>query len=119
MATDKKSSATLTDREELLRCFGSVLEDVNGFLTEADEKKREERREKLGPLCFMKRVEWKIQIAWGGPEYGFKLYFNPECREWICGIFYWADWFKYEEESLSPSELENVVEAYSMDAIAA
>ena len=80
-----------------------------------DEGKRDELREQLAPLCFMKRVEHKIQIAWGGPEYGFKLYYDPECKEWVSGLFYWADWFKYEEEPLSPEELDKVLDAYSMD----
>ena len=62
-------------------------------------------------------TEWKIQIAWGGPEYGFKLYFDPESKEWVSGVFYWADWFKYEEEPLSPAELDRVIDAYSMDCM--
>ena len=65
----------------------------------------------------MKRIEHKIQIAWGGPEYGFKLYYDPESKDWISGLFYWADWFKYEDEALSPEELDKVVEAYSMDCM--
>ncbi len=117
MANDKQTaSAPPTDRQQLLRYFDSVFEDIDGFLTEQDDQRREERREQLGPLCFMKRVEWKIQIAWGGPEYGFKLYYDPECREWMHGVFYWADWFKYEEEALSPAEMDKVIDAYSMDS---
>lgn len=114
----ESSPAPPTDREQLLRYFDSVFKDIDGFLNEKDERKRDEQRDQLGPLCFMKRVEWKIQIAWGGPEYGFKLYFDSECREWLNGVFYWADWFKYEEESLSPDELDKVVNAYSMDGLA-
>ena len=73
-AHESTPPAAATDRERLRRCFDSVFEDINGFLTETDEKKRDERREELEPLCFMKRIEWNIQIAWGGPSYGFKLY---------------------------------------------
>ena len=67
---------------------------IGAYLAEQDEHKREQ----LEPLCFMKRIEHKIQLAWGGPEYGFKLYYDPECREWVSGLFYWADWFKYEQD---------------------
>ena len=49
---------------------------------------------------------------------GFKLYYDPECKEWVSGVFYWADWFRYEEEPLSDIELDKVVEAYSMDCMA-
>jgi hypothetical protein len=115
---NEPSLVPATDREHLLRYFDSVFEDINGFLTEKDDKKREERLECLGPLCFMKRIEWTIQIAWGGPEYGFKLYFDPECREWLHGVFYWADWFKYEEEPLSPVGMDKVIDAYSMESVA-
>lgn len=106
-----------TDREQLQRSFDSVFEDIDGFLTEKDEQKREERRENLAPLCFMKRIEWTIQIAWGGPEYGFKLYFDPEFNEWLYGVFYWADWFTYEEKSLTGAEMDKVIDAYSMDCL--
>ena len=114
---NETSPAPATDREHLQRYFDSVFEDIDGFLNEKDEKQREERREGLGPLCFMKRIEWKIQIAWGGPEYGFKLYYDPEAKEWMHGVFYWADWFKYEEESLSPAEMDKVLEVYAMDCM--
>jgi hypothetical protein len=114
---DATPPAQTTDRERLRRCFDSVFEDINGFLGERDDRKRDERREQLGPLCFMKRIEWKIQIAWGGPEYGFKLTYDPECREWLYGVFYWADWFKYEEEALTDEELDKVIDAYSMECM--
>jgi chemotaxis protein CheZ len=111
---------TLQHIEERVSRFADVVraKDIDGFLTEKDERKREERRESLEPLCFMKRIEWKIQIAWGGPEYGFKLYYDPEAKEWLHGVFYWADWFKYEEQPLSPAEFEKVLDAYAMDCIA-
>jgi hypothetical protein len=101
----------------LRRYFDSVFKDINAFLAEKDDKKRDELQEQLEPLCFMRLIEHKIQIAWGGPEYGFKLYFDPAGKEWTRGVFYWADWFKYEEESLSADELERVVAAYSMDSL--
>ena len=111
------SPAGPTDREKLKQRFDSVFEDIDAYLTEADEGKREELQEQLAPLCFMKRVEHRIQIAWGGPEYGFKLYWDPEGKEWVSGLFYWADWFRYEEEPLSPEELQKVLDAYPMDCM--
>jgi hypothetical protein len=111
------SPAPETDREQLRRCFDSVFDDINGLLDERDEQKREERQEQLGPLCVMKRIEWNIQLAWGGPAYGFKLYYDPESRDWIRGDFYWAHWFKYEEQELSQAEMDKVIEAYSMESM--
>ena len=80
---NETSPAQSPDRNELRRYFDSVFDDIHAFLAEEDEKKQEELREQLEPLCFMKLIEHKIQIAWGGPEYGFKLYFDPECKELI------------------------------------
>jgi hypothetical protein len=114
---NNESLPTPTDREQLRRHFTSVFADIDAYLAEQDEDKGEELRQQLEPLCFMKRIEHKIQLAWGGPEYGFKLYYDPECREWVSGLFYWADWFKYEQEPLSPEELDKVVEAYAMDCL--
>ena len=114
---NETSPARSTDRDELRRYFDSVFQDINAYLAEEDDNQREELREQLEPLCVMRRIEHKIQIAWGGPEYGFKLYFDPVCREWVHGIFYWADWFKYEDEPLSPEELDQAVVAYGMDCL--
>ncbi len=114
-ANEKTSPAQPTDREQLKRHFDSVFEDIDAYMAETDEDKRDELREQLEPLCFTKRIEYKIEIAWGGPAYGFKLYYDPACKEWVTGLFWWADWFKYEEEALSPEELTKVLDAYSMD----
>jgi hypothetical protein len=111
------SPASSSDREELQRHFASVFTDINAFVAEEDPGKQEELREQLAPLCCMKRLEYKVQIAWGGPEYGFKLSYDPQAQEWVDGRFYWADWFRYEEEPLSPSEVEKVVTAYAMDSL--
>ncbi len=117
MNNQRTPSARSKDREQLFRSFTAVFEDIDGFLAETNEEKREEGREHLEPLCFMRRIEYTIQMAWGGPEYGFKLSYDLECKEWTRGLFYWADWFKYEEEPLSPEELQKVIEAYSMDGV--
>jgi hypothetical protein len=114
---NETSPARPTDREQLQRSFASVFEDIDAYLTEQDDRKRDERREELGPLCFMQRIEHKIQIAWGGPEFGFKLYYDPEGKEWISGVFYWADWGAHEEEPLSQEELDKVLDAYAMDCM--
>ena len=116
--TNETSPAEPTDREELRRHFASVFEDIDAYLTETDEARREERREQLEPLCFMKTVEYTIQLAWGGPEYGFKLSLDSESKEWTHGLFYYRNWFTHEEDPLSPEELEKVLVAYSMDCVA-
>lgn len=114
----EKSPAEPTDRQQLRRHFDSIFKDIDAYLAEPGEGRREELREQLEPLCFMKRIEYTVQLAWGGPEYGFKLSYDPECREWVSGLFYWADWFAYAEQPLSEEELTKVVEAYAMDCVA-
>jgi hypothetical protein len=107
-----------TDREELQRHLASVFEEIDAYLAETDEGKSDELREHLAPLCFMRHVVHTIQLAWGGPEYGFKLTYDPESREWLHGLFYYRNWFTHEEQPLSPEELNKVLDAYSMDCFA-
>ena len=57
---NETSPARSPDRDQLRRYFDSVFEDIHAFLGEKDEKKSEELREQLGPLCFMKLIEHKI-----------------------------------------------------------
>ena len=111
------SPASSADRDELRRHFDSVFQDITAYLAARNDNRREAFREQLEPLCVMRRIEHKVQIAWGGPEYGFKLYYDPECGEWVHGVFYWADWFTYEEEPLSPGELDQAVDAYALDCL--
>ena len=87
------------------------------FLDEQDEDRRDELREQLQPLCFMKRIELTIQLAWGGPEYGFRLVYDWDSRDWINGVFYFANWFTYDEVPLNPAEMDQVVDAYSADSL--
>lgn len=94
-----------------------MFQDITAYLAEDNDRRRDELREPLQPLCVMRRIEHTVQLAWGGPEYGLKLYYDPECREWVHGVFYWADWFKYEEEPLSREQLDQAVDAYASDCL--
>ena len=114
---NESSSAEPTDCEELQRYFASVFEDIDAYLAETDDAKRDERREQLDPLSITKRIEYTILVATGGPGYGFRLYYDPSCREWTHGVFFYAPWFGYEERPLSEAELEKVLDAYSMDCL--
>jgi hypothetical protein len=116
-AHEQTPPAEPTDREQLLRQFTSVFEDIDAYLAETDEGKRDEWREQLEPLCVMRRIEYKLELAWGGPAYGFSLLYDPAAKEWVQGIFYWSHWFRYEEESLSGEELDKVVETYALDCL--
>jgi hypothetical protein len=113
MSSDRTAPAE-TNKEKLLRHLRSVLDDAQAYLEETDEERREERQEALQPLCVMKRIEVNVQLAWGGPSYGFKLLRDPESKEFDSGVFYYADWFTYDECDLSRQELETVIEAFDL-----
>ena len=90
---------------------------INSYLDENDDVKSDELREAIDPLCIMKRIEYVVQLAWGGPGYGFKITCDAETNDVIGGVFYYADWGTYEEIDLPRDEAEKVAEAYGIDLL--
>jgi hypothetical protein len=54
----------------------------------------------------------KITLSWGGPSDGFLLTYDGTSHELLRGCYWYADWFTYAEESLSPEEAELVNDLY-------
>ena len=103
-----------TERQKLVRHMRSVFEEIDAYLDENDDRKRDDLAEAMAPLCVTKQIELHVQLAWGGPSYGFKLYYDPEARDFVNGLFYYANRFTYEEQWLSGRELDRVVDAYGL-----
>ena len=57
-------------------------------------------------LALTKSTVYTIELSWGGPADGFKVYCDPDFAEIIAVKYYYADWFEYKERSLSSQELE-------------
>ena len=60
--------------------------------------------------------EIKIQLSWGGPGDGFKLYYTKE-GELSHGYYYFEDWFFYKEFSLDESDLAEVEQAFGISGL--
>lgn len=102
---------------KLLRQSDAIMQDIQACLNEQDDRRREQMEEDLQPLCIMKQIEYHVQLAWGGPGYGFKLMRDANLKEFTSGVFYYAHWFTYDERSLSPSELDDVVRVFGLECI--
>ncbi|MDW7973549.1 MAG: hypothetical protein RMI01_10185 [Thermodesulfovibrio sp.] len=59
------------------------------------------------PLATEVRKEVKIELSAGGPSDGFKIYVdkNNEIEE---VIYYYSEWFNYQEYRLSEYEIEKI-----------
>jgi hypothetical protein len=65
----------------------------------------------LEPLSLRRLTEVTIQLSWGGPGDGFKLYLN-EAGKVESGLYYWEDWGTYEQEGLEEKELRQVADYF-------
>ncbi len=76
--------------------------------------KEMKNNEEIDPLSIDKRIEVKVELSWGGPGDGFKIYLDRYTREPLEGLYYYADWFTCEEQSLDNEELQLVVEYFGI-----
>jgi hypothetical protein len=95
------------DEMERLRQQSERLADPD--LTDEAREEIDAERE---PLSIEPRRQLKILLSWGGPSDGYLLTFDAEGQDVLAGCYWYADWFTYAEESLSPEEIDLVVGAY-------
>jgi hypothetical protein len=76
------------------------------------DEAREEIEAEREALSIEPRRQLRILLSWGGPSDGFLLTFDPDGTEALNGCYWYADWFTYAEEPLSPDEIDLVVDAY-------
>ncbi len=84
------------------------LKQVEALLQKRERSEVEEYRE---PLSQDVRKEVTVQLSWGSPSDGYRVYFDQE-GEAIEGYYFFADWFEYEQFKLSDGELEQVLAIY-------
>ena len=100
-------------KTEAVHMVGNTLDAVRDDDTSHDEPSDyEDYRE---PLCLMTTKVITVQLSWGGDGDGFKLTYDTD-GELLHGIYYWQDWFVYEEVELSDTEAEKVEELYNVRA---
>ena len=57
-------------------------------------------------LALTKSIVYTIELSWGGPADGFKVYCDSDFAEITAVKYYYADWFDYKEKSLTSQELD-------------
>jgi len=98
-------SAPSNPRQNLLAHLKDRLETIRKYPDRA-------REECLQPLDVSRLLEIKIQLSWGGPGDGFKLYLNDQGQV-ESGLYYWEDWGVYAQEWLQPEELHPVAQYFA------
>jgi len=98
-------------KDQELAALRRVLEHDrrSGNVTEAHKDYR-------NPLGIEIRTELVIQLSWGGDGDGYKLLFDRS-GDVLSGLYFWEDWFVYEEVPLSRAELDSVCAAYGTDGM--
>lgn len=89
-----------------------IMESIEKLQTLDEPQESEDYRD---PLCVDTLVVKKILLSTGGPEDGFKLYFDVvdgKKLELSYGVYYRADWGEYKEANLSQEEAQTVYDFY-------
>lgn len=96
------------DHRNMNAYFESRMTDIEkGYSEEA-----EEAGELLEPLDVSNYVVVKVMLCWGGPSDGFLL--HKQGGEIVRGYYFYADWFFYEEKSLSGEETQMVQDYFGI-----
>ena len=93
-----------TPRQNLLEHLKDRLETLRQRPDPASE-------DYLEPLALRRLTEITIQLSWGGPGDGFKLYLNGKGKV-ESGLYFWENWGIYEQEWLQEQELRRVTDYF-------
>ncbi len=88
-----------------------MIEHMKDRMKEIKEANgNEEKREKFGQsiLAVSKRIHYKIELSWGGPADWLEILVDEDNKEIEDIIYYFADWYVHEQESLNDEEFEEV-----------
>jgi hypothetical protein len=102
---------TLPFRERAYQNYQDEMADLKQVEALLHERERDEVEEYREPLSLDERKEVTVLLSWGGPSDGYKVYFDQSGVA-IKGVYFFADWFEYEQFSLSDEELERVLAVY-------
>lgn len=86
----------LSNTQTMLNSYYAVIENIR-------------EQEDMDTLAISEKIEVCIELSWGGPADGFKIYLDKQSREPVSGCYYYSDWGWYEEEWLRPADLDMIV----------
>ena len=89
----------------------NLLEHLKDRLETLRQRPEPESEDSLEPRSLRHRTEITLQLSWGGPGDGFKLYLN-EKGQVESGLYYWENWGVYEQEWLQEKELRRVADYF-------
>ena len=87
--------------QTMLHNYHAVIEEIR-------------EHEEIDTLAISEKIEVCIELSYGGPADGFKIYLDKETREPVSGCYYYSDWGWYEEEWLKPADLDMVAEYFGI-----
>ncbi|MBD3255139.1 MAG: hypothetical protein GF383_08595 [Candidatus Lokiarchaeota archaeon] len=84
---------------------------INNLRDRLNQFEGEETAQQLidNALALSKQIVYTLELSWGGPADGFKIFVDPETKEIIDVIYYYTTWGQYKEEPLGVYELEKVI----------
>jgi hypothetical protein len=103
------SPANRDFRQDAVESLTCRMADIESYLSGQDSDDG-----MLDPLEISERVEKHVLLSWGGPSDGFRIFFKD--GEAVEGHYYKANWGEYQQIDLSDSEVQQVVEAFGLDA---
>lgn len=104
------SQYALYRKKDEMRDIQKIIDYVANDTSE-ESPTADEHEDYRAPLSVDEKRVFDICLSTGGDADGFKLTFNKE-GELLSGVYYWADWGVYKEESLSDDEADTVQEYY-------
>jgi len=79
---------------------GALQEHLKGRIAQiADDGQAQEIANNA--LAFTKKELYTLELSWGGPADGFKIIVDPKSKRIEDVIYYYSDWFAYEEYKLT------------------
>lgn len=110
MADDR----SLPFNERAYKNYQEEMEDLKKVAALSQEHELDEIEAYRAPLSLDERKEVTILLSWGGPSDGYKVYLDSD-GEVQKGLYFFADWFEYEEFRLTAEELDQVLAMYPLD----
>ncbi len=98
-----------TCKERIDKELKGRLKDIKEALN--NDEKREEYEENL--LALSKRITYRVELSYGGPQDYFTIEVNPETKEIEGIIYHFLDWFDGAERVLEGEEFEAVAQMFS------
>lgn len=82
--------------------FGdSLQEHLKGRIAQIADKEGQAQEVANNALAFTKKELYTLELSWGGPADGFKIIVDPKSKRIEDVIYYYSDWFSYEEYKLT------------------